>query len=324
MKHHARLWIVLVTLVLLAIGAVLVLRPHGPVSTLKRTSIQIDWKAEPLYAGIWVAKAKGYFSEAGFEVDILQGNGAALATQVIGVGNGPVIGTANGAQTAIARSKGIPVKSVAVLYPHTATVMVSLPRAPIATPKDMVGKRVGLIPGTVTTNEYRALLEANAIERSTVSEVQVDWNVTPLLTGDVDGLIFYEDNVPVQLQLTGNNPVVMRFRDYGVDVYSLNIIVNETAYGRDEVNLDKLVKAILKGYEDLRRDPDEAAAIFLKEFPERDAAYVRASMKVVAGLLGESQIGTQTKDGWEKTLRTLNHLGMLEKDVASADVWVTP
>jgi ABC-type nitrate/sulfonate/bicarbonate transport system substrate-binding protein len=289
---------------------------------LKRISFQIDWKAEPLYAGLWIARSKGYFAKAGFDVDILQGNGASLATQVIGVGSGPVIGTANGAETVIARSKGIPVKSAAVLYPRTATVMVSLPRAPIATPQDLVGRKIGLIPGTVTTNEYRALVEANNIDRGKVTEITVDWNVTPLLSGAVDGLIFYEDNVPVQLRLEGKNPTQMRFREFGVDLYSLNIIVNEAAYAREKADLDKIIDAVVMAYEDIRRDPEAAAAIFIKEFPERDPAYVQASMKVVAQLLGDGPVGQQTDRGWDATSRTLENLGMLDRRVSPSDVWI--
>ncbi len=287
----------------------------------RKLQFQIDWRAEPFYAGVYVAKEKGWFKDDGLEVEILQGNGAGNAAQLIGVGIGPVIGTSAGSETVIARSKGVPVKSVAVLVPQTPYVLVSLPRAPISQPKDLIGKRVGLIPGTVTTDEFYALLKANDLSRDQIQEVSVDWSVAPLLSGQVDALIYSEDNVPLQLSLDGYNPTVLRFRDYGINMYSLNIIANDGAIASNPANLAIVTRDVVRGYEFVRSNPDEAADIFLKLFPERNATYVRASIKVVGALLGKGQVGLQTDEGWRRTIDTLASLSALKAPVATEDVY---
>src|SRR5262245_48691024 len=81
------------------IGAVLVLNSgRGPglgseTDGLRQTTIQLSWKAEPLFGGIYVARAKGYFKEAGFDVTLVHGSGDDAAVQLIGAGTGPLIGT---------------------------------------------------------------------------------------------------------------------------------------------------------------------------------------------------------------------------------------
>lgn len=319
--------IAFIVLLVAAIGITIAVksgRGHGSGNAgLQSTTIQLSWKAEPLFGGIYVAQAKGYFKEAGYEVTLVHGSGDDPAVQLIGAGTGPLIGTAGGASTLIGRSKGIPIKSVLMIYPRTPTVMVSLPRSPISKPQDMLGKRIGLIPGGGTTNEYRALCEANGIDRAKVTEVTVDWSATPLLNGDVDALIFFEDTVPVQLAVQGKNPVLMRFRDFGVDLYALNIIANDSIIQKDPEGVKKLTQAIARGYEVVRSHPDEASDVFLKAYPERDPAFVRASMKVVATMLG-GKIGEQSREGWESSIETLSKLGLLSRRPTVDEVMAKP
>ncbi len=291
-------------------------------SQTARIQVQIDWHAEPFYAGIYVAKAKGWFSEAGFDVEILQGNGAANAAQLIGTSSGPIIGTSSASETVLARAKGIPIRSLAVLMPNTPYVLVSLPRAPIAKPSDLIGRKIGVIPGTLTPDEFHALISANGIKRDQVQEIAVDFTATALLSGQVDALIFSEDNVPLQLKLQGYNPTILRFRDFGVDVYSLNLIANDQAVERRPDVLAKLVAVISRGYEFVRSDPAESAQIFSKIFPERDQLYVRESTKVVGSLVGAGKVGEQTTQGWSHTISTLVQLGILKVDIDPGQVFV--
>ena len=76
------------------------------------------------------------------------------------------IGTSSGAATAIGRARGLPVKSLSVLYRNTPSVIFSRADAPIRTPTDLYGKRIGLVPGSVTVDEYRGLLAVRHMERA--------------------------------------------------------------------------------------------------------------------------------------------------------------
>ncbi len=249
-------------------------QPH-----LKHVKLLIDWKAEPTYAGFYLARELGFYKRRGVDVEIAEGSGATVSAQVIGAGDQYLIGSCSGEATAIARSRGIPIRSVAVLYPNVPTVIYSRQDTPIQKPTDLIGKRIGLIDGSISVDEYKGLLAANHIDRA-----------------------------------------VLRFADFGLKAYSLNLIANDRALATEDTTIRAVVDGTVEGYEFLRQNPSEAAKIFGHLFPERNPEYVRDSTQVVSKLLGDSKIGAQTQEGWEATISTLKLLGLLDKTVTVSEV----
>lgn len=285
---------------------------------VQRVQFLIDWKAEPTYAGFFLAQELGYFEAEGLDVSIVEGNGASTAVQVVGDGGANPIGTASGAATVIGVARGIPIKSVAVVYPEVATVIYSLARAPIRSPRDLSGRRIGLIAGSVTKDEFWAMIRANDVSPSSFDTVGVGFDATTLLSGQLDGLLNYAELTPVELSVRGDSVVTMPLRDYGVSSYGLNIIVNDRYLEEHPDVVRGVVTGATRGYAFLRSNPDSAAALFIRRFPERDPAFVRASIRVVAENLGRGDIGHQDQEGWSRTVATLVQMGLI-KDPVPAD-----
>jgi ABC-type nitrate/sulfonate/bicarbonate transport system substrate-binding protein len=172
---------------LAAAAAVPALKTAKAAGPLERVDLLIDWKPAPTYAGFYVARESGAFERRGLDVRIAEGRGASVSTEVIGAGQEHWIGSASGAATAIGRSKGQPVKSLAVYYRDTPTVLYSRTEKPIAAPQDLYGKKIGLVSGSITVEEYRGFLAASKLKRSKITEIAVGWDATPLLSGEVDG-----------------------------------------------------------------------------------------------------------------------------------------
>jgi ABC-type nitrate/sulfonate/bicarbonate transport system substrate-binding protein len=288
--------------------------------SLEKIKILLDWKAEPTYAGFYIAKEKGYFSQNGLDVEIVEGSGATTSAQVIGSNDTYLLGSCSGAATAIARSKGIPIKSLSVLYPNIPTVLYSLSSNPIAKPENMIGKKIGLANGSITVDEYRGVLKANNIDRKKITEVGVGFDVAPLLSKKVDGLLNYQELSPVELKLQGYDITIMKLADYGVRSYSLNLIANENQLGKNSDKIKRATNAIIKGYEFLKENPSDAATIFLKTAPEKNKKYVFESTKIVAQLLGDKAVGEQTSKGWDDTIKTLDGLGLIDKKISTSEI----
>ena len=250
----------------------------------------------------------------------MEGSGATTAAQIMGTTDKYVIASCSGEATAIAVSKGIPIKSLAVLYPNVPTVLYSREDTPIRTPKDLLGKKVGLTPGSITVDEYRGLLKANGIDRSQIQEVNVGWDPEPLLGKKVDGLVNYEEMTPLELRVQGHRIALFRFADFGLRAYSLNLVTSARTLENQAEVIQRLVRGIVQGYEFVKKDPGEAAQIFGRLFPEKNREYIRESMKIVARLLGDQPVGSQTLAGWNETIKTLGQLGLLEKPVTAVDV----
>ncbi|MBT4139786.1 MAG: ABC transporter substrate-binding protein, partial [Candidatus Latescibacteria bacterium] len=117
----------------------------------------LDWKAQMEHAGFFVAKSKGFYKEAGIEVNILEGTGAPTAARVVGNGTYK-LGVASGAATVLSRAKGIPIVSLAVINQHSPVVVYSLVEKNILSPKDLIGKRIGVNVGGTKHREFQAFL----------------------------------------------------------------------------------------------------------------------------------------------------------------------
>lgn len=307
---------------LLGASAAAAIPLRGHAQPLQHLDLLIDWKPAPTYAGFFVARETEAFKRRGLDVRIVEGRGATVAAETIAAGKECWIGSSSASATAIGRSRNLPIRSLAVYYRRTPTVLYSRAEDRMDAPRDLIGKRIGLVPGSSTVDEYRALLVANRIDRARVREVEVDRDSNALLDGQVDALLDYEEIAPAEYQAQGKRIAVMRLADFGVRIYSLNLAVNEMAWtsSPQRQQTARLVEdAVQEGYQFVRDKPTEAAGIFSKLFPDLSPRYVQLSMQIVSRQLAVP-IGNQTRIGWEDTLKTLSSLRLLARAVSAEEV----
>jgi ABC-type nitrate/sulfonate/bicarbonate transport system substrate-binding protein len=305
-----------------SVAAPFVVPSLGRSQSLENVDLLLDWRAAPTYAGFYLAREMGAFRKRGVDVRLVEGHGASAAAEMIGKGNDYWIGSSSGAATAIGRAKDQAIRSLAVYYRRTPTVIYARAEDHIDAPRDLYGKKIGLVKGSGTIDEYRAFLVANRLDRKRITEVEVEWNAKALLDNQVDALIDYEEITPSELLADGKKISIMRLADFGVRLYSLNLIVNDDAWattGRRQV-ARRISEALQEGFGVVRDHPREAATIFKRIFPDQTPRYVDQSMITVARELGTLQIGLQSRVGWEDTLKMLTSLGLLERPVGPEEV----
>ncbi len=288
----------------------------------QKVEILLDWKALPTFAGFYLAREMGAFERRGLEVTFSETQGAISSAEMIGSGKPYWIGSSSGIATAIGRSRGQPIKSLAVYYAKTPTVIYTRGEDRIAHPRDLYGKTLGLVPGSITNEEFRALIAANRLDRSKIKETTVSWNAYDLVEKKVDALIDYDEMSPSELIAEGRRITMIRLSDFGVKAYSLNLIVNDDAWA-DPVRREiarKVEEAVQEGYNMVRERPADAASHFSRIFPRLAPRYVDRSMATVSQQLSGPPTGQQTRAGWEATISTLDSLGLLAKPVTVEDV----
>jgi len=310
------------TLIASALAAPALWRAGAHAQSREKVELLIDWKPSPTYAGFFLAQQTGLFEKRGLDVEIVIGHGASASAEWIGRGDSTWIGSSSGAATAIARSRGAAIRSLAVYYRDTPTVIYSLAGSGIAKPQDLLGRRIGLVPGSITVEEYRALLAANRLDRTRITEVEVGWDSGALLNGKVDALIDYKEIAPAELMAGGQKLEILRLADFGVDCYSLNLIVNAAAWADPKRRpvAKRIAEALAEAYEVVRARPAAASASFMVSFPALSPRYVETGMADVARQLGAPPVGIQTRAGWQKTLATLGSLGLLQQPVTPGEV----
>lgn len=280
----------------------------------------LDWKAQMEHAGFFVAKAKGFYKEVGIEVDILEGTGAPTTARVVGNGTYK-FGVASGAATVLSRAQGIPIISLAVINQQSPVVVYSLKAKNLQTPKDLIGKRIGVNIGGTKHREFQAFLRKQNINEDQIQLMGMsESSPAPLLAGQVDAMLGYTEDQPVTVELRGYEVNRLSLADHGINVYSTNIIANE-AFLKENPDLSKrFLKASLKGWQYAIDHPNEAVAAYMSQRPESDEKFNHANFKSLIPILKsadvtEHGIGAQTADRWTHTQDVLFDLGQIKQKV---------
>ncbi len=181
----------------------------------------------PAFGPIRLAQGKGYFKEAGFEVEFAVGRGGVDVAKQVGAGNAPIGGiVADG--PIMVRGNGVPVKIVCVFGGKGFMQLVVREDSGIKTAADLKGKNVGIQePGGFADALSRAYLKKNGIDAKDVNFVTTTTaaRVQQMVAGAIDTGILHVDQL-LTIQKTAPNIKVLAnmwevLPDYQYAVYAM-------------------------------------------------------------------------------------------------------
>ncbi len=227
-------------------------------------AIQLSWVKTSEFAGEYFAVDRGYFSAAGFgKVNLVAGPAATAAV----VASGQVlVGISDPTRVAPAiLNEKAPIKIIANLYQKNPFTILSLAdKANIRTPQDLIGKRIGIQTGNEPL--FYALLDANRIPRDKVTIVPVEYDPSPLTTGDVDGFLAYITNESVILKSKGYSVQNLLYADNGLELVAKSVVVSQNSIDNRREALKAYLWATLRGWNDAVSDPEEGARLAVAKY----------------------------------------------------------
>ena len=267
------------------------------------------------FTPVYVALEKGYFADAGVQVELDYGMEHDLL-KLVGMDEMQfVIGS--GDQVVLARNQGLPVVYVANWYRRFPVAIASL--EPIDEPEDLIGKEIG-IPGLYGASYigWQALIDAASIDQADVNLITIGYTqVESLVTGQVDAAVVYAMNAPVQLRQQGYEVSVLHVTDY-IDFVSNGLITNEKTIASEPELVRSMVQALLRGLRDTLDDPDEAFAICRRHVPEIDdesAPLQRAVLEESLNFWRADKLGYSNSAAWEASQAFMRQIGLIESQV---------
>jgi NitT/TauT family transport system substrate-binding protein len=255
-------------------------------------TFQLGWIISNGQIGEIVARSLGYFEAEGINLKVAPGGPNVDGVAIVAAGSAQAGNLSSSPSLMLARAGGIPVKCFAVGYQEHPFTYFSLPKKPIRTPQDMVGKKIGT-QGTARIL-LRALLAKNKIKESDVQVVVMGSDMLPLMTGQVDAVTGWLTNVSA-LRALGPDRVDMRLWDAGIQLYAnLYYATDETLQKHGDV-LAGFTRAAAKGWAYAHQNPDKAVDLLLKAYPNLDRD---AEMDAIKPVLGFSFTKTTAAKGW--------------------------
>lgn len=253
------------------------------------------------FAPLYVAVEKGYFKDAGIEVEFdykFETDGVAL----VGAGELP-FAVVSGDQVLLARAQGLPVTYVAAWYQQYPVSVVAKSEAEVIIPQDLNGRKIGL-PGLFGANYIglRALLDAGELTEDDVTLDAIGFNqVEAMVSGQQDIIVGYTANEPIQLRAMGIPVTEMRVADYA-QLASNGILANEKVIAEDPDLVRAFVGAFLKGLQYTIDNPDEAFALsasYIPNFADLDADVQNQVLATSIEQWKAERLGYSDPQAWE-------------------------
>ena len=278
-----------------------------------KLTLQLKWVTQAQFAGYYVAKDKGFYSEEGLDVTIKPGGPDIAPAQVIAGGGADVV--LDWMPSALAtREKGVKLVNIAQPFKSSGMMLTCRKDTGIKSPADFKGKTLGV---WFYGNEYPFLSWMSQLGISTeggangVTVLKQGFNVDPILQKQADcisTMTYNEYWQVIDAGLSADELVVFKYQDQGVatledGIYVMEDRLNDPAFADQMV---RFVRASMKGWKWAEANPDAAADIVL----ENDASgaqtekHQRRMMGEIAKLTAGSNGKLDPKD-YNRTVETL-------------------
>ncbi|HEX9466438.1 MAG TPA: ABC transporter substrate-binding protein [Alphaproteobacteria bacterium] len=297
-------------------------------ASLKPVNFRLDWIFQGPNAGFLIARDKGFYEQAGLDVDIGPGKGSGSTAQLVGT-KAAQIGFADGFVVGNSVAKSLGLKMVASIYRRNPTAVVVLADSDIKTPKDLEGKTVGIPTGSAQFQQWPAFVKGCRLDGDKIRVVNVDPAGSPpaLITGKVEAIAGFAQGYVPSVEIRGGKKArILWYADCGVTAVSNGIIVHPDLIKDDPALIRSFVAASLKGFLYARQHPDEAAATVKKYSEATDPTISLREMQLswdtwVTPNTAGKPLGWMSDKDWAATVEALKQYGGVTTPLEAAQLY---
>lgn len=318
MKKLIALWMALVLVFSLA-GCAGTVGEKGE----NKITIVLDWTPNTNHTGIFVAQAKGFFEEAGLNVEVVQPPEDGAVTLVASGKAQFGVSFQDSLAPAFVGDSIIPVTAVAAVIQHNTSGIVSRAGEGMATPKGLEGKKYATWDLDVEKATIRDVMKADGGNFDLVELIPstVTDEVSALRSGSVDAIWIFYGWAGVACEVAGLETDYFEFADIDpvFDYYTPVIIGNNAWLEENPETARAFVEALSRGYTYAVENPRDAADILMDAAPElrSNSALVYASQEYLATeyIADAARWGEFDADRWAAFFGWLNENSLLEEEI---------
>ena len=283
----------------------------------QKITVALDWTVNTNHIGLFVARDKGFYRDAGLDVEILPygdtGSGTLVASRVADFGISGSLGLFT------QKSAGADLKAVyAVVQSETGRVVFNADRAAIVTPKNLDGLTYGGF-GSAWENALISTIIRHDGGKGDFSTVTLGTSAyEALANGAVDFTLEVSTWEGVEAELKGLKQRSFRYADYGVPDEHTTLIVSSNAFlSANRQTAAAFVKATQRGYAFAVDHAQEAGALLVAANKDTltNPALIDASLKALNDghflKSADGAIGTMDKAKMEAMVGYLFASGIL-------------
>ncbi|WP_328702904.1 ABC transporter substrate-binding protein [Arenibaculum pallidiluteum] len=233
-------------------------------------TVMLDWFVNPDHGPLYVALERGYFREAGLEVELVPPADPADPPKLVAAGRAD-IAISYQPELHLQAAAGLPLVRIGTLVATPLNTVITLADGPVKTLKDLKGRKVGFSVTGFEDAVLGTMLEGAGLKSADVELVNVNFALSAaLLSGQVDAVIGGYRNFELnQMALEGHPGRAFYPEEHGIPPYDeLVILANSGKLG--DPRLRRFLDAVERGTLFLVNNPEESWKLFIKDRPELD------------------------------------------------------
>lgn len=288
-------------------------------------TLSLDWTPNTNHTGIYVAQEKGYFTEAGLDVTIIQpAENSAVSLAASGQAQF-AIDAQDTMAAALAIDEPLDIVAVAAILQHNTSGIISRAGEGLDVPGGLVGHRYSTWNNPIELAMIQKLVEDDGGDFDAIQIIPntVTDEAATLKAKQTDAIWIFYGWSGINAEVSGLDFDYYHFADLDpvFDYYTPVIIANTTFLDEQPEEAKAFLAAVSRGYDFAIEEPEEAADILI-------AGDDTGSLSGARELVLESQtwISEQYKDGdmrwgefdatrWDRFYAWLYDEGLIENEL---------
>lgn len=235
----------------------------GAKPATQKVELVLRWKHQFQFAGYYAALEKGYYSELGIGVEIIEGTPDASVLDMVSSGKA-IFGVGN-VEVLASYLRGEPLVLLASIMQHSPSVLIVKESSNIYNPHDLVDKNV-MLQSDERGYELLSMLYNEGVKPWQLNIVTHTHSINEFLANEVDAISAYITSEPYFLETYGIPYRLIKPSSYGIDFYSDCLFTNRWLVKQNPELVDDFVSASLKGWEYALNNKEEMVALIVKKY----------------------------------------------------------
>ncbi|MFN8217980.1 MAG: ABC transporter substrate-binding protein [Solirubrobacterales bacterium] len=262
-------------------------------------SLVLDFTPNAVHAGIYAARAEGFYADAGIQLTIHQPGESTDAPKLLAAGRTD-FAILDIHDLGIARERGLPLVGLAPIVQRPLAAVLARGDEGIGSPRDLEGRTVGVtgLPSdeAVVDSEVRAA----GGDPARVKEVTIGFNaVAALAAGKVDAATGFWNAEGVALRRLGVPLRVFKVDRYGAPPYPELVLTTSEHTLESEPDLARaMIAATRRGYGFAVSHPARALDDLLEADPALERADQAAQLHALLPVLHPAPFNPQVLQAW--------------------------
>ncbi len=242
----------------------------APALAADKVTLMLNWYVYGEHAPFYYGKEKGFYSDAGIDLDIQEGRGSGVTAQAVAAETA-TFGYIDVPTMMRAVVKGAPLVATGVALQTSPMSAMGFVEKNIRKPEDIKGKTVATTPGDSMSQIWPLFLKKTGLKTSDFKVVSGDaqTKINAVINNQADLLLGYVMDQSMKIKdATGKDVYPIKFADYGVKLVSSGIVAH-TGYVKNNPDIVKrFMAASTKAVEEASKHPKEAAQAVLNALPK--------------------------------------------------------